>query len=261
MVAHLVVSQAQEEGEALMHIRLSPLLFRRIHKWVGLIVGLQFILWALSGSMMALLDSDAVGGHAGPAMQASPVPAANLVYPPEQFALAPVSGLALRNVAGIPVYELTTTSGTRLINAATGEPVSVDRALATRVAEHGARSPAVRASLLQKANLEARDHAGPMWRIDFDDAERSSAYVSATTGRHLVTRGDTWRTWDFFWMLHNMDYVNRTSFNHPLIVIVAFCVLWLSGTGFYLLFKSFRKSDFRWLRRAKRPQIRPTSPG
>ena len=242
-----------------MRIRLSPLLFRRIHKWVGLIVGLQFVLWALSGSMMALLDSDAVGGHDGPAMQASPIPTAGLIAPDKQAALGPVSGLALRSVANIPVYEFATASGTRLINAVTGKPISVDRELAVRVATHGAKAPVIRSTLLSKPNLEARDHAGPMWRIDFSDAENSSAYVSATTGRRLVTRGDTWRTWDFFWMLHNMDYVNRTSFNHPLIVIVAFCVLWLSGTGFYLLFKSFRKSDFRWLRRRKPAQMATTS--
>src|SRR3546814_1971246 len=42
---------------------LTPLFFRRIHKWVGLILGLQFLLWALSGSVMALLDKDRVGGH------------------------------------------------------------------------------------------------------------------------------------------------------------------------------------------------------
>ena len=46
-------------------IRLTPLFFRRIHKWVGLILGLQFLLWALSGSVMALLDKDKVGGHGG----------------------------------------------------------------------------------------------------------------------------------------------------------------------------------------------------
>ena len=48
-------------------------------------------------------------------------------------------------------------------------------------------------------------------------------------------------------MLHNMDYANRTSFNHPLIIFVAFGVLWLSTTGFYLLFKSFKRRDFRWI--------------
>jgi hypothetical protein len=30
-------------------------------------------------------------------------------------------------------------------------------------------------------------------------------------------------------------------------------VLWLSGTGFYLLFKSFRRADFRWLNRRRKP--------
>src|SRR3546814_12442686 len=68
-------------------------------------------------------------------------------------------------------------------------------------------------------------------------------------------RGDTWRTWDFFWMLHNMDYINRSSFNHPLIIFVAFGALWLSGTGFYLLFKSFSRADFRWLRRRRKPFV------
>ena len=41
-------------------IRFTPLFFRRIHKWVGLILGVQFLLWALSGSMMALLDQEKV---------------------------------------------------------------------------------------------------------------------------------------------------------------------------------------------------------
>ena len=56
-------------------IRLSPLLFRRIHKWVGLILGLQFLLWALSGSMMALLDKDKVGGHGAGMSHSHPLPA------------------------------------------------------------------------------------------------------------------------------------------------------------------------------------------
>ena len=73
-------------------------------------------------------------------------------------------------------------------------------------------------------NLEAREHEGPLWRIDLGDPEQRSAYVSAQTGRLLELRGSAWRWWDFFWMLHNMDYAKRTSFNHPLIVFVAFGV-------------------------------------
>lgn len=235
-----------------MAIRFSPLLFRRIHKWVGLVLGLQFVLWTLSGSMMALLDADAVGGHGGGAMHAMPVATDGLADPAKVTGGRPAQALVLRDLAGQPTYEITDASGTRLVDATTGQPVRVDRALAEAVASHGVADPVVGATLLERANLEARDHDGPMWRIDFGDAAHSSAYVSATTGRHLVTRGDTWRTWDFFWMLHNMDYVSRSSFNHPLIIFVAFGVLWLSGTGFYLLFKSFRKADFRWVLRKKR---------
>lgn len=230
-----------------MNIRFSPLLFRRIHKWVGLILGIQFVLWALSGSMMALLDSDAVGGHDGPTMHAMPVTTDDLLSPVALVSGRAVSAMILRDVAGRPTYEVTDTAGTRLLDATTGRRIFVDRDLASAIASHGVSAPVRNVALLAKPNLEARDHAGPMWRVDFSDAQNSSAYISSTTGRHLVTRGDTWRTWDFFWMLHNMDYISRSSFNHPLIIFVAFGVLWLSLTGFYLLFKSFRQRDFRWV--------------
>lgn len=242
-------------------LRLSPLLFRRIHKWVGLILGLQFVLWTLSGSMMALLDMDAVGGHATPATHSRPLSAETELATPSAVAgRDAVSGLTLRSLAGKPVYELSTGSGTRLIDAATGSAVAVDAGIARSVASAANPAPVRAVTFLATPNLEAREHEGAMWRVDFADAANSSAYVSAETGRFLVMRGDSWRTWDFFWMLHNMDYLNRTSFNHPLIIFVAFGVLWLSGTGFYLLFKSFRRSDFRWLvQRKPRLETRQSS--
>ena len=232
-------------------IRFSPLFFRRVHKWVGLILGLQFCLWALSGAVMALLDKDAVGGHDMAAMHPQPLPDAAFIAPSKIAGIGAVSGIALRDLAGRPVYELRTAHGVRLADAVDGTPVKVDAALARAVASGVNHAPVRRVEALAKPNLEARDHAGPMWRVDFADAANSSAYVSMDTGRFLVMRGDTWRTWDFFWMLHNMDYVGRKSFNHPLIIFVAFGTLWLSGTGFYLLFKSFTRTDFRWLRRRK----------
>jgi hypothetical protein len=234
-------------------IRLSPLFFRRIHKWVGLILGLQFLLWALSGSVMALLDMDAVGGHDMPAAHAHPLPAeAALVDPSRLAGLGPVTGLTVRDLAGRPVYELRTAKGVQLVDAADGRRITIDAETAKATAAMANDAPVRDMVRLDKPNLEAREHKGPMWRVNFADAADSSAYVSAETGRFLVMRGDTWRTWDFFWMIHNMDYVTRTSFNHPLIIFVAFGVLWLSGTGFYLLFKSFRAADFRWLRRRRR---------
>ncbi|WP_447726163.1 PepSY domain-containing protein [Sphingomonas koreensis] len=239
-------------------IRLSPLFFRRIHKWVGLILGLQFLLWALSGSVMALLDKDAVGGHGMHAAHIHPLPTDTaFVVPSRLAALGPVSGLTLRDLAGRPVYELQTGKGIALVDATDGKRVAVDAKAALAVAAMANEAPVRDVVRMDKPNLEAREHREPMWRVNFADAENNSAYVSAETGRFLVMRGDTWRTWDFFWMLHNMDYVSRSSFNHPLIIFVALGTLWLSGTGFYLLFKSFSRADFRWLRRRKRVPASP----
>lgn len=233
-------------------IRFSPLLFRRIHKWMGLILGVQFVIWALSGSVMALLDMEKVGGHLPSTADAPALDAADYAAVASLASGTGVSGVTLRSLGSQPIYEFHTADGVRLFDAATGAPVTIDAEVARRIAAHANDARITGARRLPKPNLESRDFAGPVWRVDFADEENNSAYVSADTGRFLIMRGDTWRTWDFFWMLHNMDYLNRTSFNHPLIVFVAFGTLWISGTGFYLLFKSFTRADFRWLRRRRR---------
>ena len=232
--------------------KYHPILWRKIHKWVGLILGLQFVLWTLSGSVMALLDSDKVGGHS-----AAPMKAAAQAWPTDMIPPgvgAGVQGLTLRRIIGRPVYEVKDEQGVRLLDARSGERILIDAPLAQNIARDAFHHKSAISSVerLDKANLEARDHAGAMWRVNFTDEENSSSYISAETGRALVNRGDTWRLWDIAWMLHNMDYVNRTSFNHPLIIFVAFGALWLSFTGFYLLFKSFRRREFKWILRSKK---------
>ena len=145
----------------------------------------------------------------------------------------------------------------RTFDGATGDAIVVDEAIVRQRANTIHEAPIRSVTALDMPNLEARDFEGPMWRVDFDDAENTSAYFAADTGQFLVARSDGWRLWDFFWMLHNMDYLNRASFNHPLIIAVAFGVLFLSGTGFYLLFKSFKRRDFKWLTKSDRRTVKP----
>ena len=49
-------------------------------------------------------------------------------------------------------------------------------------------------------------------------------------------------------MLHNMDYADRTSFNHPLIITAGVAMAWLAVTGFWLLFRTKWRHDFAWVR-------------
>ena len=239
-------------------MRLSTLLLRRIHKWVGLVLGLQFVLWTISGSMMALLDMKTVSGGPSPRLSASPpLPSGGVAWPRMRQSLgaAPVTAIAVRPLLGRHVYEVTTPTGVRLFDAQDGQIVEIDAALARNVAEAGYSGHArvKRISKLDKLTLAVREHELPIWRIDFADDRNSSFYVSGTTGQLLERRNDTWRIWDFFWMLHNMDYLNRTSFNHPVIVVSGFGIVWLAITGFYLLFRTAWKPDLRWVRRKRSP--------
>lgn len=232
-------------------MKIHTIWLRRIHKWIGLIVGLQFVLWTISGAMMAVLDMEEVAGGpraAPPAVAMTSVDRWPLVR--KQLAGEPILDLSLRPLLDRQVYEVTTSGGVRLFEAESGQPLVVDDRLAARVAvaSYSGAAPVERVTRLKELSLAVREHELPIWRVDFDDEQSSSFYVSGSTGALLERRNQTWRLWDFFWMLHNMDYVNRTSFNHPLIIMVGFSAVWLAITGVYLLFRTGWRSDFRRLR-------------
>ena len=233
-------------------MRIGTLFIRRVHKWIGLVIGLQLVLWTLSGLAMALLDMKAVaGGERAEAPAPSPLPPPGS-WPVVRSALgnAPVTALSVRPLLDRQVIEAATPADTRLFDAGTGAPLAVDEALATRIAAaaHPGAAPVKRVSRLDEVTLAVRKHALPIWRIDFADAENSSYYVSGESGKLLERRNDSWRWWDFFWMLHNMDYRERTSFNHPLIIVAGFGALWLALTGFLLLFRTAWRPDLRAFR-------------
>ena len=235
-------------------MRLSPLFFRRVHKWIGLVLGLQFVILTASGAIMALLDMETVSGGPRPqAVKSEVLPQPGSAWPTVQRALGsePITTVSLRSMLDRHVYEVGTGGGTRLFDAQNGQVVSVDAVMARRVAEAAyVGDGSVEAiELVTEPTFAIREHALPAWRIDFADSDNSSFYVSPATGKLLERRNDTWRLWDFVWMLHNMDYVDRKSFNHPLIILVGFGVLWLAITGFYLLFKTKWKPDLRRLAR------------
>ena len=231
---------------------MPPLmLFRKLHKWVGLVLGLQLVLWTISGAAMAIIDHHAVAGeHIGHAPE--PLTLAQAPLPLSAVQRAAPDGMAavtLKPVAGRWIYEVRTADRTRLIDAHTGAPAPVDARVARAVAlEQYAGQGSVRSvTRLARPNMETRDREGPLWRVQFDDPGDTAFYVSETTGQLLDKRTNAYRVWDVFWMIHIMDYTDRQSFNHPLIWTLAAAGVWMSITGFVLIFLAFRRSDFTGL--------------
>lgn len=225
---------------------------RKLHKWVGLIIALQFVIWMASGLVMSLLDRDTVAKKTDHTHEPR-------VWPTGMLAPSRVVAAARRPVQTIdtfwlqdrPVYRLTNKSTTWLVNAADGRPVLVDAATAGSIAAAdyvGDGTPG-KPEWMQVATLEVRRHEGPIWRVPFDDGDRTTLYVSGQDGRILERRNDHWRLRDFMWMLHIMDYTGRQNFNNPLVITMSFGGLWIALSGFWLLVTSFRLGEFvpaRW---------------
>ncbi|ATQ43700.1 PepSY domain-containing protein [Caulobacter mirabilis] len=226
-------------------------LIRTLHKWFGLILGLQFLLWSISGAMMALIPHSKIESEhtiREPAVMVAPEQALPLAAAERAFG-APVTGLKLRPLGEGFVYEAATPAGTKLIDAVSGAPVIIDaaRASALAAAAYSGDARIVSVRKVAEASVETRRVPLPVWRVEFDDREHTTVMVSATTGKEEARRNDSWRLWDIFWMIHIMDYTDRDNFNHPLIITVATGVTWLALSGLILLFRAFRRSDVSWV--------------
>lgn len=234
---------------------MTPFL-RKLHKWVGLIVGLQFLLWLGSGLVMSLFDHHTVTGqiHRAPPPPAQPWPMAGLLAPSAVLAgtVRPADVLETAWLGTKPVYKLSHEGTAWLVDARTGQPVQVTSAdiLAAARADYAGQGAARAPVLLPEPGLEARRHSGPVWRVDFLDADGTTLYLSGADAKVLERRNDTWRLFDIAWMLHIMDYSGRQDFNNTLVVLAASAGLWMAVSGVWLLCATVRAREFipqRWL--------------
>lgn len=232
-------------------MRIAPWL-AFLHKWIGLIIGLQIVLWMTGGLVMSVFPIEHVRGEHNIREQA-PVTLTAADFPVSletiiaEFAPDGVRSATAKTVLGRPVFDLErATGGHILIDAATGGALTIDegvvRALAR--ADFAGDAPIAEIGLISETNLEYRGPV-PVWRVRFADDEDTRLYFLPETGRLVARRNETWRLYDFFWMLHIMDYENRENFNNPLVITAAGFALFTVLMGVGLMFFRLRLKDWR----------------
>jgi len=242
-----------------MKMKLAPWL-AFLHKWIGLIIGIQIVLWMCGGLVMSVFPIETVRGEHNIREQ-DPVflTASDLATPLApilaEFAPDGVEAVTAKTLLGRPVYDLDRTIGGHLlVDARTGGALSIDegvvRALAR--ADFAGEAPIEEIALIHETNVEYRGPT-PAWRVRFSDEESTRLYFLPDSGRLVARRNDTWRLYDFFWMLHIMDYENRTDFNNPLVITAAAFALFTVLMGFGLMFFRLRFKDWRVMF-ARRPR-------
>lgn len=217
--------------------------FRKFHKWLGLLIGLQIFLWLLGGLVMSFFDIDQVRGSHNKAKAEPMKIEGKLGYNSQQllsdYSLK-VEKLELKLWQGVPVWHLEGEDKLLIVDAHTGTQLSpFDEETAKQVAEMDfiGQGKIVKQQLFSENIHDVRGRELPLWQFQFDDADNTRVYVSPKTGEVVARRNDTWRLFDFFWMLHIMDYSERENFNHPLLIIAALLGVMMGLSGLFLTIK------------------------
>jgi uncharacterized iron-regulated membrane protein len=221
-----------------------PLVVRRTHKWLALLVGVQVVLWTLTGFYMVVVHIDIIhGDHLVRSQPIRPIDPSGLAVPSRIVSAAPgASELRLQRLFDRPVWRAETPAGPRLFDARTGEGMpdlteAEIRALARRI--YAGDGEIVSARLLTQAPLEVQSRKPPFWQVEFAGWNRPTLYLSPWTGELISRRHALWRAFDFAWMLHIMDYDDRTNVNNPLLRVATWSAFAMAVSGAWLLFWSF----------------------
>ncbi len=230
---------------------------RKLHLWFGIGIGLQLGLWLISGLFMTLFPIDQVRGTHLRAEQSPQIVSHDLdiLVPSDivsRHTLRPQS-LTLKMFNERPVYIVTSEDQTQVFDAKTGAIwETLNEALATQIAvsNYAGRSTQTTATFFQDKAPREYGREGPVWRVDFKKPDAASFYVDATTAEVKAVRTGLWRTFDFMWGLHIMDWSNRENFNSWWIKTVACLAVFFFLTGFALVVLMLR-SAFRRRRETK----------
>ncbi|PWG01979.1 PepSY domain-containing protein [Sphingosinicella humi] len=221
-----------------------PLVIRRTHKWLALFVGIQVVLWTLTGFYMVTVHIDYIhGDHLVRAPAVSPFELDQLIEAPRVVATHPhAEEVKLQRLLGQPVWRVRSADGAFLVDAATGKklpPLTEERVHQVARRIYTGDPTIVSSRLLTEAPMEMQTAKPPFWQIEFKGWNRPTLYISPATGELISRRHNLWRVFDFAWMIHIMDYENRTDVNNPLLRVATWSAVFMAISGAWLLLWSF----------------------
>ncbi len=228
--------------------------FAKTHKWIGLVLGIQLLFWTVGGIVMSWIPIDTVRGqHKVEESEPIPLALSENYLPLGDLAKAagqPVLEVQYSVLFDKPVAKLLLADETwQLHDALTGarlSPISSEFAQKIAEADFSLDAPVMSVRKITEKSIDYRGTL-PVWQIKFSDAENSAIYVSPVQARVVARRSSVWRLYDFFWMLHIMDYSERSNFNNWLIIITSFFAAMFAISGIGLLFFRFYRRDFNFI--------------
>jgi uncharacterized iron-regulated membrane protein len=236
----------------------SNYLIRKSHRYLGVFLGIQFIFWTFGGLYFSWNNLDKVHGDhlrkhppllTGELNLVSPQKALNELNSKEK--IDSIISLELVNVLNKPTYRITyltrdaniEKAQIALVNGQTGDlrgDLSKEEAVDIAQLLYIPDGKIDRVEYITEVDKhsEYREKPLPAWAVFFDHPDSPAIYIGATTGTFEAVRHDTWRTFDFLWMLHTMDFEGRDHFGNKLLQVFSVLGLITVLSGFLLFYIS-----------------------
>lgn len=213
---------------------------RKAHRYLGIFLGLQFLMWTISGIYFSWTDIDEIHGDHFRKAQVHPATFSNLKGIEALIPNTLVSSLQLKDIAGEPYYFI---NEKNLVHAINGDQRSgITEAEALKIAQkHMLES--LQVTGVEKITTTGNHHeyrSGklPAYVISYAGPDNIKAYISVEDGSFRSVRYRDWRWFDFLWMTHTMDYETRDDFNTTLLRAFSLLGLITVFSGFVLWFIS-----------------------
>jgi len=225
-----------------------------LHKWLMLLLGLQFVIWSVTGAYMVLMHIDYIHGDSlitNPQTKINPdklqYSLAQLLHTYPRAEQISVGKLMKQDVYRFSIPTETATQQI-MLNVQTGErlaPLNQPAAIALAQYYYAGSAPIRDVSLLtDNPPFELSARYLPAWRINFEHFSAPSIYISADSGLLVGKRHAFWRLFDWMFRFHVMDYGDAEEIDNQLLFWIALLSALATLSGLILTY-------FRVLRRTK----------
>ena len=223
-----------------------------LHRWLGLFASIQLLLWTLSGLFFTIPDIKDVRGDQyrvwGTTDEAQRLDHDNLFAMSTLLKNLDINKdadytISLKRRADTWVYQVKSSNQISNYDAISGERlffITPDEASLIVTRETNLLPKKVELINDRESGSEYRGRDLPLYRVFVEKPQKGMVYVDPNTGEIAAIRTRLWRTFDFLWSLHIMDYKERDDFSHWLIRIFAFIGLMTIVSGMLLWYYTSR---------------------
>ncbi len=226
------------------------------HRWIGLLVFGQVLAWSIGGCLMYTLDFSDL--YTDPPTQVLQLPQTTLSPGQLQQKLSQLipgsqlTAVDVKNVGGKLAYLLKRDKGPPVLIGSDGQrldPLKPEWAATIAQLGYTGTGQINRTELLKESKGNYFS-SSPIYRVSFDDDQKTEIYVDPVTGDLLARRKALWGLYNRMWELHLMKYTPWPGVNKMLLLVFAILNALVALTGFVKF--------FRWGYRLRRPTAAET---